>query len=82
MTRELIIPVLIDHDQSRAIGVVKTKGGELCVKFCKDARIDRDEFFDIFGNVGVIIKDQFMEEGVMYITEARIVEFSVCGLCK
>jgi hypothetical protein len=71
------VPILIDHDKSYTIGNITLDGDDLIITIDADAKITREIFFDIFGNVGVEITDVVEGDDLYFITKAKIIEFSL-----
>lgn len=67
-------PILVNHDAENMIGFLGSHG---VVKFQDNQRITRDMLFDIFGNAGIRVIEMFNENGVIYIRECQILEFSL-----
>lgn len=72
------IPILLNHDGTKTIGVVKTThDNKLVLEFAEDVKITKEMAFDIFGNAGLKLLQLSEESGVFYIRKAQIVEFSL-----
>jgi hypothetical protein len=68
------IPVLLNHDAGKVIGIWRGDGiGE----FNADQRITREMLFNIFGGAGVRFLEVFDEAGVVYVRKFEILEFSL-----
>lgn len=72
-----MIPILENHDQSKAIGKFEPlDNGRALVSFSDDARITQEMFFSIFG-AGAKLIDVFEEHEIFYIRKAEILCFSL-----
>lgn len=71
------LPILINHEHDKPIGMLREDDGKLFVEFLADMKITKDACFDIFGGAGLQVLEATEEDGVFYIRKARIVEFSL-----
>ena len=71
------LPVLMNHEHDKPIGVVREQDGKLFVEFLADMKITKEAAFEIFGGVGLQVLEATEEDGVFYIRKARIIEFSL-----
>lgn len=72
-----MIPVYADHDASKPpIGFVENHTGHLRVMIKPEARVTKEEFMGIFGNVGMRIVRVEHVGLKAYIIEAEILEWS------
>ena len=73
--------ILDQHDQQKILGTIEMTNDCLEVRLKKP--LTRAEFFEAFGNVGVIFNQNTIEKNdSALIHEARILEFSVSPLEK
>lgn len=80
------IPILKGHDHRHVIGKVEIKDGKMYFEFSKDVKITRKQFFEIFGNVGVVFSDYTLDllwqdedinPEMVLINKGEILEFSL-----
>lgn len=71
------VPILINHEHDKPIGVVREVDGNLFVEFTADMKITKEACFEIFGGAGLQVLEATEEAGIYYIRKARIVEFSL-----
>lgn len=71
---DMNIPILMNHDPKRVIGVLEDDGR---VRFTQDVEISREQFFAIFGNVGARLDEcEKQKGGPLRIRAGQILEFS------
>jgi len=79
MKDNFFLPILSQHQSEKPIGkVVIGKNGNLAIEFSKDAGINRDMLFDIFGGAGIRVLESELVGDVQVIKRAEIIEFSLC----
>lgn len=71
-----MLPVLLNHERDKPIGVLRVEGDRLFVEFKADMRITREMFFEIFGNAGMLAVEADTDGDVVLIRKAQILEFS------
>src|SRR5690606_4697436 len=69
-----LIPIIVNHDYRRVIGIWNTDG---VGTFADDQKITRDQLFNIFGGAGVVMLECFMEGEQTYVKKFKIIEFSL-----
>lgn len=74
----VVIPILSNHVQDHPIGFVEFTDGAATVRFAPDLPIPvtKDVFYEIFGNVGMLLIDSSIVGTVEIIRAARILEWS------
>ena len=73
----MTIPILLNHEAAKPIGVAEFQDGQMFVRFVDDVKITREMAFEIFGNAGLLVLESTEEDGVMLIRRGRIVEWSL-----
>ena len=68
-----MIPILINHEQTEVIGVFKD--GVFTLR--EGYEVTRTELFNCFGNSGIQIIDSIIKDGVTYIKQWRVLEWSL-----
>ena len=71
------LPILMNHEHDKPIGVLREQDGKLFVEFLAGMKITKEACFEIFGGAGLQILEATEEAGIYYIRKARIVEFSL-----
>jgi hypothetical protein len=71
------IPILLNHEPSKAIGWTEIVDGQLQFVMAADSQITLDMAFQVFGNAGLQVLEATEEDGVMMIRRGRILEWSV-----
>jgi hypothetical protein len=77
MTSGIELPILIDHDPTKPIGIIREKNGSLFVEFTEDMKITMEWAFNIFGGAALQILEYTEEDEIFFIRKARIIEFSL-----
>lgn len=67
-------PILVNHDPENCIGFLGSHG---ILLFEKSQRITQAMLLEIFGNAGIRVIEAFSENGVIYIRQCEILEFSL-----
>ena len=71
------IPILLNHEHDKQIGLLREQDGKLFIEFMADMKITKEACFEIFGGAGIQILEATEEAGIYFIRKARIVEFSL-----
>lgn len=74
----IMIPVLINHDQTEVIGKCTNDG----TVYIHENLIPLDNIFDVFGNSGIRVDEIVLVNGIEYVRKLKIVEFSVTSAPK
>jgi hypothetical protein len=69
------IPILLNHDHTKVIGLWK-RGG--IAEFLPDQKITKEQLFNIFGGAGIRVIESFEDATGKYVRAFEILEFSLC----
>lgn len=71
------IPLLLNHDHTKAIGKLEyDRTGELELSFTAGQELTRQQLFGVFGDCGIVVLEEVARGGVIVVTRARILEWS------
>lgn len=72
-----MIPILMRHETDNIIGKVEKTEDGYKFTFSKEVKITREMLFEIFGGAGIKITEMEEDNGILYIKEGYILEFSL-----
>lgn len=76
--REVCVPILRNHDPSRAIGHVEvSSGGELVVSFSEEVKLSPEKACELFGGAGIRALEVDRYGDGFVLKKGTIVEFSI-----
>lgn len=75
--KEVYVPILLNHDPQKIVGVMRGEGKKLVVEFAPDINLTKDELFSIFGDIGFLTIDEEVRDEIRIIRKLKIYEFSL-----
>ena len=72
----MTLPIFIDRDISKPIGIIRNEDGKILFEFHEDVEITREMMFGIFGNAGIMVTEAQRDNDNIIIKSGEILEFS------